>query len=283
MLRRIALRSLVVVLAVAAVLTLLTFTYFWRSPGYYLDVGAAPDEAAVISKRDYRLGHPQPYVYETGDVVVYGSLHTRDPQHPQLGDIESRWRRFAPTVALVEGRLGFLMPGLMDPVEEHGEMGWVYALAKADDVPTYSWELPWDSAATTLAGRYPPERVALYFVLRPYFGTLRHGRPESPESFLEEYLHRASIPALAGTIEDVEDVDRLWRRDFPGERDWRDVSDEGPLVGYLNDIGYASEDLRNQHLVRVIHALRARGERVFVVCGSSHAVLIEPAIRAAAG
>jgi hypothetical protein len=279
MIRRIALRSLVAVVALAVLLTVLTFTYFWRSPDYYLDVQAYPGEAKVIAKRDYRLGHPQPYVYESDGILVYGSVHTEDPRDPQLDDIENRWHGFGPTVALVEGRLGFLAPGFMDPVEEYGEMGRVYGLAKTDDVTTYTWELPWDRAATKLAGQFPPERVALYFVLRPYFSNRRFGRPASPESFLEEYLHRASIPALTGTIEDVGDIDRIWRRDFPGERDWRDVSDEGPLVGYLIDIGNASEDLRNQHLVRVIHTLRAKGERVFVVCGSSHAVLIEPAVR----
>ena len=277
--RRIVLGSLIGVVALAVVLTVLTFTYFWRSPGYYLDVEAYPGEAKVIAKQDYRLGHPQPYVYESDGVLVYGSIHTTDPGDPQLDDIENRWRAFRPTIALVEGRLGFLAPGFMDPVEEYGEMGRVYALAKADGVTSYTWDLPWDHGATTLAGRFPPDRVALYFVLRPYFSNLRFGRPASPEAFLEEYLHRASIPALAGTIDDVGDVDRIWRRDFPGERDWRDVSDEGPLVGYLNDIGNASEDLRNQHLVRVVHTLRVRGERVFVVCGSSHAVLIEPAVR----
>jgi hypothetical protein len=279
MVKRVVVRSLIAIVALAVVLTVLTFTYFWRSPDYYLDVQAYPGEANVVAKRDYRLGHPQPYLYESDGVLVFGSVHTEDPADPQLDDIENRWNGFRPTVALIEGRLGFLAPGFMDPVEEYGEMGRVYALAKADGVPTYTWELPWDRVATTLAGQYPPERVALYFVLRPYFSNLRFGRPDSPESFLEEYLHRASIPALAGTIDDVGDVDRIWRRDFPAERDWRDVSDEGPLVGYLVDIGNSSEDLRNQHLARVIHTLRVKGERVFVVCGSSHAVLIEPAVR----
>ncbi|HZM78287.1 MAG TPA: hypothetical protein VFC19_21395 [Candidatus Limnocylindrales bacterium] len=279
MIRRIALCSLIAVVALTVVLALLAFTYFWRSPGYYLDVEEYPGEAKVVAKKDYRLGHPQPYIYESDGVLVYGSVHTMDPGDPQLRDIENRWRAFRPTVALVEGRLGFLAPGFMNPVKEYGEMGRVYALAKADHVTTYSWEQPWDRVATTLAGRFPPERVALYFVLRPYFGNRRFGRPSSPEQFLEEYLDRASIPALAGTIDDVGDVDRIWQRDFPGERDWRDVSDEGPLIGYLNDLANASEDLRNQHLVRVIQALRAKGKRVFVVCGSSHAVLIEPAVR----
>jgi hypothetical protein len=279
MVRRVLTWSLATVLALAAVLTTLTFTFFWRSPGYYLDVEPFPGEARVGSKAEYRIGHPQPYVFQAGDVFVFGSVHTSDPDDPQLAEIERRWREFKPTVALVEGRLGFLVPGLMDPVEEYGEMGWVNALAKAGDVTTYSWEVPWDRAATELAGRYPPERVALYFVLRPYFSNVRFGRPESPEAFLEEYVHRASIPALRGTITDVADIDRIWRRDFPGERDWRDVSDEGPLVGYLVDIAAASEDLRNVHLVRVINTLVAKRERVFVVCGSSHAVLIEPALK----
>jgi hypothetical protein len=277
--RKVLLRSLVALTAVAVALVILTFTYFWRSPDYYLDVEPFSGEDALMSMRDYRLGHAQPYVYETGTVMVFGSGHTRDPADPELAEIERQWRRFAPTVALLEGRLGFLAPGFMDPVEEYGEMGWVNALAKADDVTTYTWDLPWEDAATELARIHPPERVALYFVLRPYFGTLRFGRPESPESYVEEYLHRASIPALAGTIENVADIDRIWRRDFPGQTDWRDLSDQGPLVGYLRDLSADSEDVRNRHLIRVMHALVTKGERVFVICGSSHAVLIEPAVR----
>jgi hypothetical protein len=280
MLRKVLVWTLVPVVGLAALLTTLTFTFFWRSPGYYLDVEPFPGETKVLPKAQYRLGHPQPYVYRAGDVFVYGSVHSQDPDDPQMADIETAWREFRPTVALLEGRLGFLVPGFMDPVEEYGEMGRVNALAKRDDVTTYTWEMPWERAATELAGRHRPERVALYFVLRPYFGNVRFGRPPSPEAFVEEFLHRASIPALRGTITSVADIDRIWRRDFPGERDWRDVSDEGPLVGYLVDIAAESEDLRNRHLVRVVHTLVDRGERVFVVCGSSHAVLIQPAVPA---
>lgn len=267
------------VLAVAAVLTTLTFTYFWRSPSYYLDVGPVPGEDRIIPKREYLLGHAQPYVYEADNALIFGSTHTKDPGHPELAQIEQQWRRFKPTVALVEGRLGFLIPGFMNPVREYGEMGRVNALAKVDDIPSYTWEFPWDQVASELAGRFPPEQVALYFVLRPYFSNLRFGKPESPEKFIEEFIHRGTIPALGGTISSVADVDRIWLRDFPNERDWRDVSSEGPLIGYLNEVGFASEDLRNLHLVRVVKTLVSQGNRVFVICGSSHAVVIEPALR----
>jgi hypothetical protein len=69
-----------------------------------------------------------------------------------------------------------------------------------------------------------------------------------------------------------------WKRYFPA-LDWRDVSDEYRLPGYLGDLMEAGNDLRNQHLVNVAKELTARGERVFLVCGSSHAVCVEPAFR----
>jgi hypothetical protein len=277
--RRVLLWSLATVLLVAAILTTLTFTYFWRSPAYYLDVVPAPGESRMIPLRHYRSGHANPYVYQVGDVLVFGSEHSRDPGHPQIAEIERRWRALKPTVALVEGRLGFLAPGFMDPVREHGEMGKVAALAKAGDVPLYSWDLPVDRVATNLAATLPPERVALYLVLRPYFGALRHGRPADPDKFVAGYLDRASIPALAGTIGSVADIDRIWRRDFPGAPDWRDVSDEGPLPGYLDEIAAAADDPRTLHLLRLIHTLAGKGARAFVICGSAHAVQIEPALR----
>jgi NAD(P)-dependent dehydrogenase (short-subunit alcohol dehydrogenase family) len=63
------------------------------------------------------------------------------------------------------------------------------------------------------------------------------------------------------------------------EPDWRDVSDEQPLAGYLNAVAEAVDGPRNLHLVRLAHTLARRGERVFVVCGASHAMQIESALR----
>ena len=269
-------------LCVAGVLALLTFTYFWRSPDPYPGaIGPAPGEDRIVTTASYRSGHVEPYVYGNDSVLVFGSRHTEDTDDPQLTRIDQEWDRLRPTVALVEGRLGFLAPGLMDPVKRYGEVGRVFALARRDDVQTYTWE-PEDAAlAQLLAEKHPRERVALFLVLRPYFSNLRHGRPSSPEDFVAPFLDRADLPALDGALEDVPDIDRLWKRDFAGQPDWRDVSDETPLPGYLRQIADDSNDARNQYLLRVVHALVERGERVFVIGGSSHAVLLEPAFGSA--
>ena len=281
--RRLVARALAAALVVAGVLAALTFFYFWRSPDPYAGaLPKAPGEDRIVPAAEYQEGHPEPYVSRGQAALVFGSRHTDDPDDPQLQQIDREWEGFDPTVALVEGRLGFLAPGLMDPVKRYGEVGRVFALARRDDVRTYTWEPDDARLAELLVEEHPRERVALFLVLRPYFSSLRHGRPSSPERAVAPFLDRADLPALDGSFESVEDIDRLWKRDFANQPDWRDVSDERPLPGYLSAIADDANDARNRYLLRVIHALTQRGERVFVIGGSSHAVSLEPAMTAAA-
>lgn len=285
MFKKLLLWLIVAVVSVAGVLALLTFTYFWRSPGYFPDPDAAPAnvEERLAPQSGYAEGHPNPYYFRAGDVVMFGAEHTKDPDDPQIDQIDELWDELDPTVALVEGRLGFLAPGFMDPVENYGESGHVLGLAKDNDADAYTWEMPEEDMVDALAEEHPKERVALFMVLRPYFSNLRNGKPDDPDAFVEEFLGRAQYPSVAGAIDDVEDIDRIWARDFADAPDWRDVSDEEDLPGYLQAVMNSSNDLRNRYLLRVALDLVSSGERVFVVAGSSHAVLTKDAFLAASG
>jgi hypothetical protein len=53
------------------------------------------------------------------------------------------------------------------------------------------------------------------------------------------------------------------------------------LPGYLHEVWTTSNAARDEHFARVIIDLVRKNERVFAVCGSSHAVKLEPALRAA--
>src|SRR5690242_10854398 len=122
----------------------------WRSPAFHpADVNDVELSAHILTLAEYGEvidEHARPYVYKVdgdkGAVLMYGAEHTRDPQDPQIPDIEREWNEFDPTVALVEGRLDFLIEGFMDPVAVLGEGGWVNKLARDQGVPVYSWELP---------------------------------------------------------------------------------------------------------------------------------------------
>lgn len=261
----------------------------WRSPPFYTDFISTEPVAPIMTMAEYGEvfeTHARPYVVNIesskGAVLVYGSRHTKDPDDPQIADIGKRWQAFEPSVALVEGRLGFFIPVIMNPVRRFAEMGALNALARSDGIPVYSWEPPRELEIASVLEDFPPEQVALSYVLRPYFGNLRFGRPDDPDAFVEEYRQkRTKYPGLEGTLESIGEIDSVWQRDFAGLPDWRDTSDEYGLPGYLAEI--ATSLFRDEHLVNVIIDLVDRGERVFVVAGESHSVKVERALQAALG
>jgi hypothetical protein len=260
----------------------------WRSPPFY-DAPPVRLPVPILTMAQYdslAQTHPRPYLVKvegrSAGVLLFGASHTRDPADSQLTMLREAWATFRPTVALVEGRLGFLVPGMMDPVEHFGEMGAAATLARSRGVPIYSWEPPREVEIARMLDSFPPARVALFYVLRPYFSQVRFGRPEDPEGFVDEYRRsRTRYPGLEGTLPSIRAIDSIWSRDFAGLPDWRETSDENGLPGYLADLSARSNGLRDAHLVAVIIDLVCRGERVFAVTGSSHAVKLDGALHAA--
>jgi len=273
-------KAFVWLLGVVILLAGVVYLVAWKSPAYYKTVNCASDANIVpFNKYDSISDHPRPLIVENRICVVFGASHTRDPRDPQIAEIEFKWKQLKPTIALVEGRLDFLLPGFMDPVKNLGEGGKVKALAGKDGVPVYNWDLSKEELATRLKQKFSAEQIALAQILSPYFSTVRFGKPASPEKFIEEYLHRAKYVGIEDKFRTAADVDLQWKKYFPAGPNWRDVSDETTLPGFLNSYLAAVNDLRNQQLVCAIRELTAKGERVFVICGSSHAACIQPAIK----
>src|SRR6187549_4127983 len=236
--------------------------------------------------------HPRPFIIEIdaskkdskwGKVLFYGASHTRDPKDPQIIDIHKRWDDFHPNICLVEGRLGFLVPGIMDAVEKYGEMGETYRLSRRDGVEAFTWEQPLDNEITTVLKKYKPEQVAMFYILRPYFSNLRFGKPDNPDEYVKGFIEkRTQHPQLQNTIKSVGDIDAIWNREFRGNdkrgnpiKDWRETSDEYGLPLWLGDISEESNYVRNEYLACLIITLVKQGKHVFVVGGSSHPVCID--------
>lgn len=259
---------------------LITWGYFniWRSPKFYMEKNSCDEFQNVLTMKQYGQltdNHERPYIIKGENVLIFGSEHIKDPSDPQNIAIENSFNEFNPTVVLVEGRLGFLIPYVMNPVKKFGEMGKAAELAKKKSLPIYSWDSPKSEQLNSLRDQFEDEQIALKEILNPYFANLRFGKPESPETYVEQYLNRAEWLGVQDKIRSIDDIDRIWKSDFPTEKDWRDTSDQWGLPGYLAEIADYSNYVRNQHLVCVINQLLNQGERVFVICGSSHAVCIK--------
>lgn len=228
--------------------------------------------------------HRRPYVYQIehrtgGTVLIFGAEHSKDPSSPQFVEIRERWNQFRPTIALCESTLGILFPHFMDPVREFGEPGFVHALARESDLPTFTWEPENGSLVTQLLAVHDKQRVAARLILGPYFSNLRHGRPADPAGFVDEYRRkRTAWTSLKGTFSTMAELDKFWRGEFPNGPDWRDVSDQFGLPGFLKDIDLNTP--RDEHFAAVVVDLVSKGGRVFAICGSSHAVKLEEALKA---
>src|SRR5690606_9557415 len=168
---------------------------------------------------------------------------------------------------------------MMNPVETFGEVGEVALLARQNDTELLSWEPTDDTRMQALLEQpFSRRQVALYVILKPYFGNLRHGKPADPDAWIAEYVHkRGSWPGIEGEIDSVTELDRAWREEFPDGPDWRDVSDEFGLPGWMDRID--DNRARDENLLRAVLDNVMDGRRVFVIAGSSHAVKLEAALR----
>src|SRR4051794_23357754 len=161
--------ALLAIAALAAVVVTGIGALAWRSPPFY-DAPVVALPVPIMTSKQYDSvseTHPRPYVVtienERGSLVLFGAAHTRDTADPQLDSLRALWAAVRPTVALVEGRLGFLLPGFMDPVAAYGEMGAVAALARAEGLPIYSWEPRREWEIARMLDSFPAQRVALFY------------------------------------------------------------------------------------------------------------------------
>lgn len=90
---------------------------------------------------------------------------------------------------------------------------------------------------------------------------------------------RNQWPGIEQTLPNMQSLQDAWDRHFPDGPDWRTVSDQFGLPGFLNEMD--ANIIRDRHFLAILLDLVKKGERVFAVAGSSHAVKLEPALNAA--
>lgn len=244
-------------------------------------LGSAEHHDRVLS------GRHAPYVLRIddpsgGSLLYFGARHTKDFDDPQIEAISSAWDSFSPTLALLEGRLGYGLGGARFAVQQFGEPGLVYALARRDDVEVYSIEPDALDQARALADATDREAAAAMLTMR--FVWSNSPRPYS-DAVLEAGLSKRAIGVLDGVFADAEAFDRFWRARWLGELgDWRELSDERmiPRRGRteLEQVWAIDTELRDEHMTRVLVEKVRAGERVFAVIGRSHVPVQEPALRA---
>ncbi|WP_422105180.1 hypothetical protein [Winogradskyella sp.] len=271
-------------LLVLGVFLLLHFNVIWRSPSYYKTEKQVVLSIPIMDMEAYMKvvnEHRRPYIFTLdsksgGKAIIVGVEHINDPNHSQFDSISLYWKQHQPTIALVEGRLGFFFKWMHDPIEKYGEGGLTAMLAKRDRVDLYTWEPSREDEIQILTKKHSAKRLAMFYSLRPFFQLPDSKKNEDNlQALIEE---RTDYEALEGSISKWQQIDSIWNVDFP-ELNWKTFNAGYGYPGYLHDIWNDSNLARDKHMIDIIAEQVHRGETVFVSMGASHAPRIENALK----
>ena len=263
--------------------------YFWTRAQAYSPKSAAQPAVPVMTMAEYGnfvSQHPRPYVLKytkgSNQLILFGiSHHVNDPENADIVELDRLIKAFEPTDCLIEGKLGIWIAGYEGIVKQFGESGAVAWHARQRGTPLHTLDLPLELEVERVVKQHAPEHVAMFYVLRPYFGARRHGPIEDPEAMIAEPLRkRTKFACLKGAVTSVEDIDRIWKRDFTEYPDWRDCADNSGWPGVLNEVGATANLVRNEHWLDVFNEMMSESEnaRIFAVAGCSHAFRIQRAL-----
>lgn len=232
--------------------------------------------------------HAVPHIVDlssaSGRLYLLGGLHSSDPADAMFARIEAAFSALAPTFALHEGTPPALEPDREIAIRRHGEAGLLRHLAARAGIETASMDVPLPDEARILGADVGTDEALVYLVVRQLASFNRKTARMDYDGYFRDFF------ALIGPPLGITDLDwplieaahqRVCGRPLAPRqitaRESDPMRDELPT----QRISRRSNRLRDEYMLeRLIAALR-RHRRVIATVGVSHAVMLEPALRAA--
>lgn len=239
--------------------------------------------------------HTEPYIYELKSdnqaLLYFGSRHSRNPKDLQWELLEKQWKQFlngsnGKRVILFEGNK-FPEPegNYENIIMQFGESGALLFLAKDSDT-SYAWPDPlFSEEASFLSEKFDPDLVAYFVFVRSASSWLRSGTMGTFDEVLQKAA-KMTAARVTGAPEDVSIYSAIHKKIFgkPLSQDQREIIYRASPPVYhdsiINDIARADSRFRNERVVITAEKYWKEGYSIFMLFGSAHAVIQEPALRA---
>ena len=248
-----------------------------------------PSAGRILSFAEYAtIRHPTPYRVEVGQdgsrLVLLGGHHSTDPADPIFGLIDTEFSRLSPTFALHEGTPPAVEPEREIAIRRHGEAGLVTHLAARAGIATASMDIPLAEEASLLRRKIGPGNALVFLVVRQLASynrkTLRMEFGAYFGEFFETIAPALDLTTIDWPLIEAEHTRLLGRPLTTGRVTGRETN---PMLNELptQRIARWSNRRRDEYMLRrLLDAVRAH-PRVFATVGVTHAVMLEPALRAA--
>ncbi len=233
--------------------------------------------------------HASPYLVSvtrgSAKLLLFGVRHSSEPTDPMFAQIERAFAALGPAFAMHEGTSPALEPEREIAIRRHGEAGLVRLLADRKNIETTSMDVPLPEEAGMLRRSLPQRDALVFLVVRQLASFNRKTARMDFASYFEEFFELIAPPLGLESIE--------WPM---VEREYAALLHKplsvASITGFETDptldglptqrIATYSNRLRDEHmLARLLQAWDDHG-RVFATIGVTHAVMLEPALRAAA-
>lgn len=247
-----------------------------------------PPSRHILSFAEYAaMRHTIPYVVAVARggsrLLLFGGRHSTDPADPMFDQIEAAFLNLSPAFALHEGTPPAVEPDREIAIRRHGESGLVRHLAARTGVDTGSMDIPLAEEARLLRREITLGDALVFLVVRQLASYNRKTARPDFDAYFGDFFGLIA-PALEIEIDwplmETEHL-RLLGRPLSARRVTALETD--PMCDDLptQRISRLSNRLRDEHMLRGLITALAEHERVFATVGVTHAVMLEPALRAA--
>ena len=248
-----------------------------------------PASRHILSFAEYAaIRHPTPYSVEVGRdgsrLVLLGLHHTTDPADPIFDCIDAAFSRLSPTFALHEGTPPALEPEREIAIRRHGEAGLVRHLAARAGIDTASMDISLADEASMLHRKIGQRNALVFLVVRQLASynrkTLRMDFGAYFGEFFETIAPGLQLDTIDWPMIEAEHARLLGRPLVAGQVTGLETN---PMLDDLptQRIARWSNRRRDEHMLRLLLQALRRHRRVFATVGVTHAVMLEPALRAA--
>jgi len=242
----------------------------------------------IMSFAEYAaIRHPTPYLVDVGRdgarLVLLGGHHSSDPAHPIFGEIDAAFARLAPTFVLHEGTPPAVEPEREIAIRRHGEAGLVRYLAARGGIGTESMDIPLAEEAALLHRRFGPEDALVFLVVRQLASFNRKTARMDLDAYFGDFFETIA-PALELASIEWPLIEAAHARLLGRPLVAAQVTglETNPMRDELatQRIARWSNRQRDEYMLRRLLDACRRHPRVLATVGVTHAVMLEPALRA---
>lgn len=230
-----------------------------------------------------------------GQVLFYfGANHSPDPNNEQYSKLREYWNKFLDKtkgencIVLVEGWKRPVLENELDAIKNGNEGTFITLLASKIGIPTECPEPNEKEIIETLSKQFSKDKIVFYHFISQLKGWQRFPEPRPNfDDFVPMIFKRVKrITEWNDYDYSTEHMLRVYKEIFgqeisKGKLMNTEIDFSNPnLKGPINDVARASSDIRDFNIASEIEKYWNEDKNIFVVFGSGHLIIGEPAITA---